>query len=109
MLSLVDAADRDAYLRNARRFESAVQYAASSASLARWDPSLPTFAQGAYVPRSACEWHEYGLRATDQNKTKASVTSHDSISDQTRSKTLEVAAAERHAAANRPHGKRKRL
>ena len=72
MLSLVDAADRDAYLRNARRFESAVQYAASSASLARWDPSLPTFAQGAYVPRSACEWHEYGLRATDQNKTKAS-------------------------------------
>ena len=51
MVARVDAADRVAYVRNARRFESALRYAASCASLAQFDPTLPSFASGAYVPK----------------------------------------------------------
>ena len=50
-LALVVDGDREAYARNARRFESAVGYASSSANLAQFDPTLPTYRKGSYVPK----------------------------------------------------------
>ena len=50
VLALVAPRDREAYQRNSRRFESAMQYAASSAKLSQFDPPLPRFAKGQYVP-----------------------------------------------------------
>lgn len=50
-LSLVRESDREAYLRNAGRFESSLRYAANSARLSQFDPRLPSFPKGEYVPR----------------------------------------------------------
>ena len=50
-LTLVRSADREAYERNARRYESSVKYTANCARLADFDPALPTFSKGAYVPQ----------------------------------------------------------
>jgi hypothetical protein len=51
ILALVAPADRQAYARNRERFESSMRYVAMSASLARYDPALPRFAKGSYVPK----------------------------------------------------------
>lgn len=50
-LSLIESTDKQAYLRNALRFESGMRFAASSASLSQFDPPLPSFAKGSYVPK----------------------------------------------------------
>ena len=50
-LALVRADDKEAYARNARRFEASVKYAADCAKLSQFAPPLPSFAKGAYVPK----------------------------------------------------------
>lgn len=47
----VAAPDREAYARNAERYESSVRLAASSASLAQFDAQMPSFLPGTYVPK----------------------------------------------------------
>ena len=49
--ALVAPADRVAYARNAMRFESSMRYASSSAKLAQFDPELPSYPKGSYVPK----------------------------------------------------------
>ena len=49
-LSLVAPADRIAYERNARRFERAMGYTADCVNLSQFDPTLPSYKQGSYVP-----------------------------------------------------------
>ena len=51
VLSLVASSDREAYARNVARFESSIRYAASCASLSQFDPEMPSFARGSYVPK----------------------------------------------------------
>ena len=50
-LSLVRPEDREAYARNSARFESAIKYAADCASLSQFDPKLPRYKKGEYVPK----------------------------------------------------------
>ena len=50
-VTLVKETDRETFLRNARRFQSSAVFAAQSVSLAQFDPVLPTFAKGEYVPK----------------------------------------------------------
>jgi hypothetical protein len=50
-LSLVLDADREAFARNAKRFESAMRYAVGSTRLSQYDPPLPSFSRGSYVPK----------------------------------------------------------
>lgn len=51
ILSLIQDADREVFARNARRFQSSTVYAIQCANLAQFDPVLPTFAKGEYVPK----------------------------------------------------------
>ena len=50
-LALVPPSDREAYVRNAMRFESSMRYVASCASLAQFDPKVPPFPKGGYVAK----------------------------------------------------------
>ena len=49
--ALVSASDREAYARNVERYESSVRLAASCAGLAQYDPQMPSFPRGGYVPK----------------------------------------------------------
>ena len=51
VISLVAADDREVYARNRERFESSMRYVAMSTSLAKYDPPLPSFPKGEYVPK----------------------------------------------------------
>lgn len=51
VLRLVTGTDREAYLRNARRYEDSIRLATSCANLAEFDPQLPSFPKGSYVPK----------------------------------------------------------
>lgn len=50
-LALVAPRDREAYTRNAMRFEEQMRYAGSCARLSQFDPVLPRFPRGSYVPK----------------------------------------------------------
>ena len=50
-LALVQASDREAYVRNAMRFESSAKYLRMCANLAEYDPEVPPFPKGAYVAK----------------------------------------------------------
>ena len=50
-LELVAPRDREAFSRNAMRFEAQMKYAGSCARLSQFDPILPRFPRGSYVPK----------------------------------------------------------